>query len=109
LRGQYWKVTELCKHAIRNDPGRAKYYHLMATSFAHHPRFLDDAEQCFLKAIELEPKEIDYRVSLCRFLLQQGLLQRALEECNQVLEIEPEHPEIVHMQRELAEKIGAKE
>ena len=48
----YWKVTQLCRQAIKNNPTESKYYHLMAVAYAQHPRFGKDAEQCFYKALE---------------------------------------------------------
>lgn len=102
--GNYWKVTELCKQAIRNDPAQSKHYHLMALSFAHHPRFLDDAEQCFLKAIEMEPQEVEYHLSLSRFFLNQGMIQRAGEEIAKALEIDPENQAAEVLQQEWTRK-----
>jgi tetratricopeptide (TPR) repeat protein len=104
VQSHYWKVTELCKQAIRNDAARAKYYELMAMAYVHHPRFLDDAEQCFYKAIELEPKEPAYRVRVSKFLFNQGLVQRAVEECKKALEIDSEHEEALEWQEEMSQK-----
>lgn len=101
-QGQYWKVTELCKQAIHNDPNRGEYYHLMARAFSHHPRFLSDAEQCFQKAIELDPDQVIYHVSFGEFLLRQGLLENAKEECALALELDPESTEAQNLQRVLS-------
>ncbi len=50
----YWKVTQLCRQAIKNNPTESKYYHMMAVAYAQHPRFGKDAEQCFYKALEMD-------------------------------------------------------
>lgn len=102
--GHFWKVTELCKQSLRNDIPRARYYELMAKAYAHHPRFLNDAEQCFYKAIELEPKDTMHRIALARFLVAQGLQQRALDECNLALEIDPNLQEALDLQQQLTQK-----
>lgn len=100
-QGNFWKVTELCKHAIRNDATQGKYYHLMAMAYAHHPRFLDDAEQCFNKAIELEPAEAEYHLSLARFFLNSNQHQRAASEIARALELDPDNPVAEMLQRQL--------
>ena len=87
----YWKVTELCKQAIRHSPRDARYYHLMAVAYAQHPRFGKDAEQCFYKAIETDPWNPDFHVDLAKFYLQQGLPSRAITQCEKALKIAPEH------------------
>ncbi|HSP05775.1 MAG TPA: protein kinase, partial [Acidobacteriota bacterium] len=102
-QGKFWRVTELCKQAIRNDASQGKYYHLMAMAFAHHPRFADDAEQCFNKAIELEPGEAEYHLSHARFLLKQGQHQRAGAEINRALEIDPQNSSAEELRQELGD------
>lgn len=86
----YWKATELCKQAIKHNPSDSRYYHLMAKAYAHHPRFAKDAEQCFYKAIEVDPWNPDFHMDLARFYLQQGLPTRALNQCEKALKIAPQ-------------------
>lgn len=100
-QGNFWKVTELCKQSIRNHADQGKYYHLMAMAYAHHPRFLEDAEQCFNKAIELEPQEAEYHLSLAQFLLKQGQPQRAASEISRALELDPENPVAEILQKQI--------
>ena len=87
----YWKVTQLCKQAIRHNPTEPKYYHLMATAYSQHPRFGKDAEQCFYKALELDPWNPDYHIDLAEFYVHQGLTLRALNQCEKALKISPQH------------------
>lgn len=91
LEEDYWKVAQLCKQAIKNHPVESKYYHLMATAYAKHPRFGKDAEQCFYKALEMDPWNPDYHVDLAWFYLSQGLSKRALTHCEKALQIMPHH------------------
>ncbi|HSE40584.1 MAG TPA: protein kinase [Acidobacteriota bacterium] len=97
----YWKVTQLCRQAIKNNPSESKYYHLMAVAYARHPRFGKDAEQCFYKAIEVNPSNAEYYVDLARFYLQKGLPTRALSHCERALKIEPEHAKALELISEL--------
>jgi serine/threonine protein kinase/ActR/RegA family two-component response regulator len=87
----YWKVTQLCRQAIKNNPTESKYYHLMAVAYAQHPRFGKDAEQCFYKALEMDPWNPDYHVDLARFYQHQGLPMRAINQVKKALKIAPEH------------------
>src|SRR5205807_8603417 len=89
LEGDYWKVAQLCKQAIKNHPTESKYHHLMATAYAQHPRFGKDAEQCFYKALEMDPWNPDYHVDLANFYMMQGLAKRALTQCQKAIQITP--------------------
>jgi Tfp pilus assembly protein PilF len=100
--GDFWKVAQLCKQALKNNPGESKYYHLMATAYAQHPRFGKDAEQCFYKALELDPWNPDYHVDLAIFYYHNGLSKRALAECQKAIKIAPQHEKA----RKLLGKLG---
>lgn len=100
----YWKVTQLCKQALKHNPSESKYYHLMATAYAQHPRFGKDAEQCFYKAIEMDPWNPDYHVDFARFYLDQGLPIRALNQCEKALKIAPHHAKASELYNEVKTK-----
>lgn len=97
----YWKATELCKQAIKHNPSDSRYYHLMARAYSHHPRFAKDAEQCFYKAIEVDPWNPDFHMDLARFYLQQGFPTRALSQCEKALKIAPQNPAAKDLMAEL--------
>lgn len=101
LEEDYWKVAQLCKQAIKNHPIESKYYHLMAVAYAKHPRFGKDAEQCFYKALEMDPWNPDYHVDLAKFYLSQGLSKRAMTYCEKALEITPHHEKAKHLLQEI--------
>lgn len=101
LEEDYWKVAQLCKQAIKNHPVESKYYHLMATAYAKHPRFGKDAEQCFYKALEMDPWNPDYHVDLAWFYLSQGLSKRALTHCEKALQIMPHHEKAKNLMVEI--------
>jgi serine/threonine protein kinase/ActR/RegA family two-component response regulator/tetratricopeptide (TPR) repeat protein len=98
----YWKVTQLCRQAIKNNPSESKYYHLMALAYASHPRFGKDAEQCFYKAIEVDPWNPEYHIDLARFYIQQGLPNRALSQCESALKLSPQHAKALELLSELS-------
>jgi Tfp pilus assembly protein PilF len=101
LENDYWKVTQLCRQAIKNNPSESKYYHLMAVAYARHPRFGKDAEQCFYKAIEVNPWNAEYYVDLARFYMQKGLATRAMSHVERALKIEPQHVKALELISEL--------
>ena len=102
LENDYWKVTQLCRQAIKNNPSESKYYHLMALAYARHPRFGKDAEQSFYKAIEVDPWNAEYHVDLAKFYMQQGLPTRAMSQCERALKISPQHAKAMELLGELS-------
>jgi tetratricopeptide (TPR) repeat protein len=89
--GDHWNVAQLCKQAIKNNPTEPKYYNLMAKAYAQHPKFGKDAEQCFYKALEMDPWNVDYHVDLARFYFTNGLSKRALAQCQKAVKLAPQH------------------
>jgi serine/threonine protein kinase len=89
--GDHWNVAQLCKQAIKNNPTEPKYYNLMAKAYAQHPKFGKDAEQCFYKALEMDPWNADYHVDLARFYFTNGLSKRALAQCQKAVKLAPQH------------------
>jgi serine/threonine protein kinase len=90
--GDHWNVAQLCKQAIKNNPTEPKYYNLMAKAYAQHPKFKKDAEQCFYKALEMDPWNADYHVDLAQFYFTNGLSKRALGQCQKAVKLSPQHP-----------------
>ena len=89
--GDHWNVAQLCKQAIKNNPTEPKYYNLMAKAYSQHPKFGKDAEQCFYKALEMDPWNADYHVDLARFYYTNGLSKRALAQCQKAVKLAPQH------------------
>jgi CheY-like chemotaxis protein/tRNA A-37 threonylcarbamoyl transferase component Bud32 len=102
--GYYYDVTTLCRQAIANNPGEAKYYLLMAIAYSKHPKFVKDAEISFQKAVDIDPWNPELRLQLAEFYIEQGLSKRALTECSKILEITPQHPKALELYKQLAGK-----
>jgi Tfp pilus assembly protein PilF len=100
--GDHWNVAQLCKQAIKNNPTEPKYYNLMAKAYAQHPKFGKDAEQCFYKALEMDPWNADYHVDLARFYFTNGLSKRALAQCQKAVKLSPQHGGARQLLQELA-------
>ncbi len=100
--GDHWNVAQLCKQAIKNNPTEPKYYNLMARAYAQHPKFGKDAEQCFYKALEMDPWNADYHVDLARFYFTNGLSKRALAQCQKAVKLSPQHEAARRLLTEIA-------
>ncbi len=100
--GRYYEAERHCVDAIRNNPREAKYHHLMALSLAHHPHSIHVVEESFLKAIELNPKSVEYRLDFAGFLKEQKRLDDASEECQKILEISPDNKKANTLLTEIA-------
>jgi len=100
--GDYWNVSQLCKQAIKNHPTDPKYYNLMAKAYARHPKFGKDAEQCFYKALEMDPWNPDYHLDLAHFYQVNGLAKRAIAQVQKAVKLAPQHAAAKRLLAELS-------
>jgi len=86
---KYWEASHLCEQALGlHEDGR--YYWLMGMSYSQHPRFRHKAEDCFHRAIKLDPLNDELHVELADFYVTNGLLLRARTHCKKALEVVPD-------------------
>lgn len=90
--GQFWQAARYCELALAIHED-SRYYLLMGHSYAHHPKFRNKAEDCFHKAIHLDPLNLEIHIELAKFYMQVGLLLRAKTHFEKALEIVPDSPE----------------
>jgi Tfp pilus assembly protein PilF len=100
--GRYYEAERYCVEAIRNNPKEAKHHHLMAISLAHHPHSIHVVEESFVKAIQLAPKQVEFRLDFARFLKNQKRLDKATGECQKILEISPDNEKANTLLMEIA-------
>jgi serine/threonine protein kinase len=86
---KFWEAANLCEQAL-NLHEDARYYWLMGLSYAQHPRFRHKAEDCFHRAIVLDPVNDDLHADLADFYVAQGLLLRARTHAFKALQIIPD-------------------
>lgn len=79
------KALELCKTALKVDPTRSAFYHLLGIIYKRKRQYTE-GEQAFRRALELDPKRAESLVGLGNLLAQQkrfteaeSLFKRALE------------------------------
>lgn len=90
-RGDYREAVHSLQWAVRLNPKQAKYYTALGKAFAKTPRRMHDAEQNFLKAIELEPSKAENYIALGLLYKEGKLAQRAIRQFEEALMWDPEN------------------
>jgi hypothetical protein len=91
--GDYHNAIQYGKLAISYHPEDARYYFLLAECQIRNPeaRWQRMAEQNYLRAIQLDPWNVEYPLSLGRFYKRRGLNLRARKQFEKALELAPSH------------------
>jgi tetratricopeptide (TPR) repeat protein len=91
--GDFFNCIQFCKLAVKFNPNEAPFFSLMADALLKNPdhRWQRLAEESYRKAVEIDPWNADYLVSLGQLYKQQGLLRRARRHFEKALEILPRH------------------
>jgi serine/threonine protein kinase len=85
---KFWEAAKLCEQALALHED-FRYYWLMGLSYSKHPKFRHKAEDCFHRAINLDPLNDEMHCELADFYMTHGLLLRARTHCMKALEIIP--------------------
>ncbi len=91
--GDYHNAIQYAKLAISYSPEDSRLYFLLGDCQIRNPeaRWQRMAEQSYLKAIECDPWNAEYHVTLGRFYKKQGLSLRAKRHFEEALKIVPNH------------------
>ncbi len=91
--GDFHNAIQYGKLAISYNPQDARFYFLVGDCQVRNPdaRWQRTAEQNFLKAVELDPWNADFRITLGRFYKNRGLKLRARKQFEEALQIVPAH------------------
>jgi curved DNA-binding protein CbpA len=92
--GNFWGADEAFQWAIRLDPGNAEYVFRRGLTLARVPRRGHEAEDYFVKAIEMAPNKIEYYLELSSFYMRTGLKAKALALLQDALKRDPLSPKI---------------
>ncbi len=76
--GDFWGAEEAFRWSVRLDPRNSRFLFYQALSLSHIPRRLHEAEECFIKVIEISPDRAEYYVELGNFYLKNNLKAKAL-------------------------------
>lgn len=91
--GDYYNGIQYAKLAISYTPEDARLYFLLGDCQVKNPdaRWQRQAEQNYLKAVELDQWNAEYRVALGRFYKKRGLKLRARKQFEEALQVSPTH------------------
>jgi predicted Zn-dependent protease len=80
---------------MRLDPGNADYVFHRGLALSRIPQKGHDAEEYFIRAIELAPTKTGYTLELGQFYVRHGLKTKALSVYRDALKREPHSAEIM--------------
>lgn len=101
--GNFWGADEALHWATRLDPGNAEYVFRLGLTLSRMPRRGHEAEEQFMKAIEMAPEKIEYYLELGGFFTRSGLKAKALSVYQDALKRDPDSKKI----KEAIKKAGA--
>jgi curved DNA-binding protein CbpA len=90
-RGDHREAVHSLQWAVRLNPKKAKYYAALGKALARIPRRRHDAEQNFLKAIDLEPSNAENHIILGLLYKEGKLTQRAIRKFEEALVWDPDN------------------
>jgi curved DNA-binding protein CbpA len=90
----FWGAEESFRGAARLVPSKADYIFHQGLAVFRLPRRSHEAEEYFLKAIELAPNRIEYYLELGSFYTKIGLREKALIQFQRALKRDPQSDKI---------------
>ncbi len=95
-RGQYdqqdyWSAIQAFRQSVRLEPENARYRYWLGMSLSKNTKWRREAEEHFLKAIQLEQFTADHYVGLGLLYKEAGMMKRAENQFKQALQVAPDH------------------
>jgi len=93
-RGQYdqqdyWSAIQAFRQSVRIEPEVARYRYWLAMALSKNAKWRREAEEHFLKAIDLEQFNADYYVGLGLLYKEAGMQKRSESQLKQALQVNP--------------------
>jgi curved DNA-binding protein CbpA len=108
-RGEYQKAVDSLRECVWLFPDNARYHHFLGIAQSELPKYRKEAEEHFLRALQLEPTRIDSRLALGKLYLAVNLIRRAEAQLLEVLRWDPRHAEAQKLLAEITRgKAGPK-
>ncbi len=92
--GNFWGAEEAFQWAVRLDSGNAEYVFRRGLALSRIPRRGHEAEEYYVKAIEMAPKNIEYYLELGNFYVRSGQKAKALSLYQDALKSDPNSEKI---------------
>lgn len=102
-QGNFWGAEEAFAWAMRLDDGNVEYIFRRGLALSRVPRRGHEAEEYYVKAIEMAPSKIDYYLELGNFYLRSGLKTKALSVYQDALRHDPNSEKIKEAIRKISE------
>jgi len=91
IQGRYEEALSHLTEAVKLRGNNAKYFSILAKTESKIPYYRRQAEQDFLKAIQIEPWNPDFHVALGLFYKNEGLKIKAVRQFEKAVKIDPAH------------------
>ena len=85
----YWSAVQAFRQSVRFEPQVARYRYWLAMALSKNAKWRREAEEHFLKALELEQFIADYYVGLGMLYKDAGMQKRAENQFKQALQLDP--------------------
>jgi curved DNA-binding protein CbpA len=85
----YWSAIQAFRQSVRIDPENARYRYWLAMSLSKNAKYRREAEEHFLKAIEIDQFVAEYFVGLGLLYKDAGLAKRSENQFRKALEVSP--------------------
>jgi tetratricopeptide (TPR) repeat protein len=92
--GNYLVALESFRKASKLDPRDSGCLYYQGLVLSQLPRKLYEAEECFKKALKLDPSKTDYAIELGKLYVKRGLKSNALSVLREALARDPESERI---------------
>lgn len=103
-RGDYYGAIVLLKQAVDFAPDHVEAWVLLGNCQEKNPAWFDDAIDSYEKALSLSPNHIEAMLSLGDLYKGQGMVSRAENCWEDVLQIDPENPHALKRMRRRPQK-----
>ena len=87
----YWSAIQAFRQSVRLEPGNARYRYWLGMALTRNPKWRREAEEHFLKAIEIDQFKAEYYAGLGLLYKEVGMIKRAHGQFNKALQLEPEN------------------
>lgn len=99
----FWNSVQAFRQSVRLEPNNARYRYWLAMALAKNPKWRREAEEHFLKAIEIDQFKAEYCAGLGTLYKEVGMAKRAQTQFNRALQLEPDNQAALEGLRALPE------
>lgn len=100
--GEHWNAEDAFESAMQLDPDNAEYVFRRALNLSRVPRRGREAAEYFIRAIEMEPSNMEYYLAFGNFYVKFGLKDKALSVYRDALKRSPNSEKIKQAMKDLS-------